>query len=270
MDTPTLRLPLHHQAFIDRFIAACVADTRIVAAFLGGSYAKGTADAHSDLDLCVITTDAAFDEFFAEREVFVRHLGDLLFLEQFNLPNLVFLLYADGVEGELWFASEHRFDHIQCGPYVALFDPSGFLAGKTFPQPVLEPAEQTEAVRSQVTVFWHDMSHFVTALARGQHWWAHGQLEELRGICMNLALLHHNAANGAEGFWKIDKVLSDKELAPLRATYGFFDRDGLIGAADTLIRYYQDLAHSLVLAHNLEYPFQLERVLLERLEEVRA
>jgi predicted nucleotidyltransferase len=60
MASPATQLAPNHQAFIDRFVAACQADERVVAAFLGGSYAKGTADAHSDIDLCVLTPDASF------------------------------------------------------------------------------------------------------------------------------------------------------------------------------------------------------------------
>ena len=42
MDVQT-RQPLpHHQAVIDRFVAACQADARVVAAFLYGSHASGT------------------------------------------------------------------------------------------------------------------------------------------------------------------------------------------------------------------------------------
>ena len=48
---------------MNRFVAACQADERVVAAFLGGSYARGTADAYSDLDLCLITTDEAYEDF---------------------------------------------------------------------------------------------------------------------------------------------------------------------------------------------------------------
>ena len=40
-----------HRAIVDRFVAACRADERVLAAILAGFYARGTADAHSDLDL---------------------------------------------------------------------------------------------------------------------------------------------------------------------------------------------------------------------------
>ena len=57
-----------------------------VATFLGGSYARGSADAHSDLDLCVITTDGALEEFLAaipefrvaEGAVVQTHTGGIL------------------------------------------------------------------------------------------------------------------------------------------------------------------------------------------------
>ncbi|HEX6383969.1 MAG TPA: nucleotidyltransferase domain-containing protein [Anaerolineae bacterium] len=49
----------NHQIVIDRFVASCRADERVVAAFLGGSYARGAADEYSDLDLYLITTDRA-------------------------------------------------------------------------------------------------------------------------------------------------------------------------------------------------------------------
>jgi hypothetical protein len=44
-------LPANHQAVLDRFVAACHADSRVVAAFLRGSHVTGLADVYSDLDL---------------------------------------------------------------------------------------------------------------------------------------------------------------------------------------------------------------------------
>ena len=74
MDPTGIKLPSHHQAVLDRFVAACQADERVVAAFLAGSYARGGADTYSDLDLGLITTDDAFEGFIASREAFVRQL----------------------------------------------------------------------------------------------------------------------------------------------------------------------------------------------------
>ena len=57
-DSPDIELPHGHRVVLDRFVAACRADERVVAAFLSGSYAGGAADEYSDLDLGVIITAA--------------------------------------------------------------------------------------------------------------------------------------------------------------------------------------------------------------------
>src|SRR5262245_4717018 len=101
MDMQDIHLRHNHQGFVNRFVAACQADERVVATFLGGSYAKRTADAYSDIDLCLITTDAAYDDFIATRERFLRRLGELVFLEDFEHANVAFFIYSDDTEGEL-------------------------------------------------------------------------------------------------------------------------------------------------------------------------
>ena len=101
MDPQAQQLPRKQQAVINRFVAACEADERVVAAFLGGSYARGTADAYSDLDLGLITTDDAYEDFLAGREAFIRLLGEPVFLESFGLAHIAFFIFADVTECEL-------------------------------------------------------------------------------------------------------------------------------------------------------------------------
>src|SRR5205823_3683423 len=84
MNAQEIQPPQHHQLVLNRFVAACQADERVVAAFLGGSYAKGTADAYSDLDLGLIITDEAYGDFKASRQAFIRRLGEPVFLEDYQ------------------------------------------------------------------------------------------------------------------------------------------------------------------------------------------
>src|SRR5262249_5596381 len=48
-DSPAMQ-PHNYQAVMNRFVAACQADERVVAATLYGSYARDEADAYSNLD----------------------------------------------------------------------------------------------------------------------------------------------------------------------------------------------------------------------------
>jgi predicted nucleotidyltransferase len=273
MNPQNLQPPRHHRRFIDRFVAACQADARVAAAFLGGSYATGTADAYSDLDLSVIATDAAYEDFYAGRAAFLGGLGEVVFLEDFDLPNIAFCILSDGVEFELWFGSENRCEHLHSGPYQVLLDKTGILAGADFPPEEPSLAEQREMLRRLIAWFWHDMSHFITAMARNQLWWAHGQLEALRNYCINLARLRANFLDpdvGSEAYFKVERAVPIAMLAPLEPTYCPLERGAMLGAAQAIVSLYQEQAQELAQTHELAYPAGLERVMLERLERVLA
>src|SRR5439155_24841530 len=156
--------PYEQQAVLRRFVEACEGDERVVAAFLGGSFAAGTADEYSDLDIYAITADEAYDDFFAQRQAFMRRLGEPVFLEDFNdfgFDMLIFT-FADGVEGELALARESHFAHIHGGPYEVLVDKKGLLAGAVFPLLAPSEADQRQTLPRLTHWFWEDVSHFIT------------------------------------------------------------------------------------------------------------
>src|SRR5438874_12609017 len=144
MDAQERQQPHHHQVVMNRFVAACQADERVVAAFLGGSYARGTPDAYSDLDLGLIVADEAYNGFLAGREAFILLLGEPVFLEDYHGSgaDFVFFIFSDGTEGELALGSESNFTHIHSGPYRVLLDKKSILAGAVFSWP-----DPTQAVQ---------------------------------------------------------------------------------------------------------------------------
>ena len=151
-----MQMPNHYQEILDRFVAACQADERIVAAFLGGSYAEGRADKYSDLDLFFITTDQAYETFLAERASFIRRLGEPWFLEDFGRSHGYFVIFSNGADCEIWFGRQSQFHDIHGGSYKVLLDKEGILAGEVFPIHVADPAEQIEILRRQLAWFWHE------------------------------------------------------------------------------------------------------------------
>jgi hypothetical protein len=258
----------HHQVVLHRFVAACQADARVVAAFLHGSYARGTADAYSDLDLGLITTDAAYEDFCAGREAFLRLLGEPVFLEDFGSTVTVFFMLADGTEGELAVGCESQFHHMHGGPYRVLLDKQRLLAGAVFPWHEPAQAEQVETLRRLICWFWHDLSHCTTALGRGQLWWAYGQLEALRLHCVNLARLQQNFSVRADGYEKVEQAIPVEQLAPLQATCCPLEYGAMLQAALVIVRFYRELAPLLAQTHGITYPAALERAMYGRLEKL--
>jgi hypothetical protein len=271
MDSQELQQPQNHQVIMNRFVAAGLADERVVAAFLGGSKARGTADVYSDLDFGLITTDEAYDDFTASREAFIRRLGEPVFLEDYHGggADFVFFIFSDGTEGELALGRESHFTHIHVGPYRVLLDKKGILAGAVFSWHEPAQAEQIETLRRLINWFWHDLSHhFITPMARGQLWSAYGALEELRLTCVNLARLRQNFQDATEGYEKVEQALPVEQLAPLQATFCPMERGAMLQAALLIVRFYQELAPPLAQTHGILYPADLARVLYDRLEQL--
>lgn len=265
--------PPPFKAILDRFVAACRADERVAAALLVGSYTRGAADAHSDLDLFLITDDAAYDDFTAGRDDFVRALGEPLFREDFDLPDIVFLIFPDGAEVEIHFAPAARLGAILDEPHWSLLDKRGLLAAPPAPYAAAGTSQSTDALRRQIAWFWHDLSHFINAVARGQLWWAAGQLEVLRRITVNLLRLRHNLNDpdvGSDPWFKIDTALPAGDLAPLQETYAPVEREAMLAAARVLVDLYRALAAPLAETHGLAYPAELDRLMTARLEALDA
>ena len=135
------------------------------------------------------------------------------------------------------------------------------LAGAVFSGYEPAQAEQIERLRRLVAWFWHDLSHFITAMRRGQLWWAYGQLEELRRYCVNLARLRHDFSVEPEGYEKVEQALPVEQLAALDATYGPLEHGAMLRAGLVIVRFYRDHAPLLARVHGIPYPDHLERVM---------
>ncbi len=266
-----IQLQPNQQIFVNQFIRACQADDRILAAFLGGSNAKGYADQYSDIDVCVITTDDSFENFYNQRESFLQLLGELVFLEDFGIANIAFCIFADGTEGEVNFGSEGRLDQIHSGPFRILVDKKNILTEAVFPEREPDPSRQLEELRMNVFGFWHEMSHFITAIGRGKLWWARGQLGALRSICVNLARLQNNFSDegvGEEPYFKIEYAIDVEKLSPLETTFCPMEKNAMLESVQGIVQFYKEIAPHLAQSHTIPYPKNLEKVMVERLEKL--
>ena len=259
------------EVVLDRFVAACSGDERIVAAFLAGSAATGEADEHSDLDLYAIVPDDDLDEVVDDRERLIEQLGDALFLEDFGHDDLVFAILSDGTDIELHFVREGVLDRVRSGPHRVLVDDHGVLAGVTFPFPEFDRATQAEELRDVVMWFWHDLSHFAAAIDRGHLWWAAGQLEALRAYCVRLARVEHGAEPMPdEPYWKLDAEMPTAPLDPLRSTFVTLERAAMLDAARTLLAFLRSRAPAIAETLGLTYPEPLDRLAGARLLDLDA
>jgi predicted nucleotidyltransferase len=261
----------NHEAILDKFVKACQLDDRIAAALLVGSYVKGRADEHSDLDLYVFTTQEAYEDFAATRESFMRQLGEPLFMEDFGLPDIVFLIFPDGSEVEVSYVRESEISYVVNAPFKVLLDKKDIMVSAMPRERQVDLGGQREKLRRLIDWFWHELSHFITAMGRGQLWWAQGQLEALRSKCVNLACLRNNFSDpgvGDEPYFKIENSLPVEQLAALQGTFAPMEENAMLKAGFEIVQFFRELAPPLAQMHGLPYPQGLERVMMERLKKL--
>ena len=262
------RPPRDHSVVVSRFAEACEADDRIIAGLLGGSRARGEADEFSDVDLCAITTDDALESVISGREALIRSIGEPLFLEDFGLDRIAFFILGDGTDVELFFEREGALERLEVGPFQTLVDKRGILGGAEFPFSRPDPGEQRERLRETVMWFWHDLSHFLAAVGRGDLWWAYGQLEALRRYCVNLVRIRHGVEAQEEVYEKLSKEVPVSELSALGSTFCPMERDAMLEAGLRIVAFFREHAPRIAEANGVAYPTQLARTKSARLEEL--
>jgi predicted nucleotidyltransferase len=262
------RAPRDQPGVVFRFAEACEADDRIIAGLLGGSRARGEADEFSDIDLYAITTDDALENVMSSRDAFVRRLGDPLFLEDFGLDRIAFCILRDGTDVELHFEREGALKRLEVGPFQTLVDKRGVLGRAEFPFSRPDPDEQRERLRETVMWFWHDLSHFLAAMGRGDLWWAYGQLEALRRYCVNLVRIRHGVEAQGEAYEKLSKEVPVGELTELASTLCALQRDAMLESGVRIVAFFREHAPRIAKANGVAYPIDLARLKSTRLEEL--
>ncbi len=123
-------------------------------------------------------------------------------------------------------------------------------------------------LRQILVWFWHELSHFISAIGRGELWWAAGQLEALRGHCVNLVRIEHGAFAGEEPYEKLDRTIDTAALSPIAQTFAPMERDALLRAAHDLVRFYTEKAPGVAEANGATYPVELADLMVKRLDDL--
>ncbi len=256
---------------VEAFRRAAVDDSRVVAAFIGGSYATDAWDEYSDLDLYLIADDARYAEVVADRLSFLEVMGTIVLAEDFDgfgFDMVVFML-ANGVEGELGFAHRSEFTHIHGGSYGVLEDPEGLLDGVTFPLQGPTPEQRSRTLRRTVAWFWRQLSLFATAARRGRAWTAYGYLEQARREALDLVWWMDAPASWPGGYEKIEVFPGLERLSAIATTFGGLKPREQRQAAFVLARFMAERGRLACANEGCAYPDLLETAVTEKLRSLR-
>jgi len=258
--------PDNLQEVLARFQIACQADSRIAAAFVGGSLATGTADEYSDLDLYLITHDSEYANFLATHVSFMHQLGEPIFLEDFNGFgfDMVLFVFKDGAKGELALARVSSFQHIHHGPFRVLIDKLALLKGVTFPIERVPFDEQRCNLEKSLKSFWRYLYLLTGELGRRRLLTAARYFDGMRRQLLQVCRLSVDFAD-AGGHPPFESLLPQQLAHELSQTYFRLEREEMVLAAQQTVSLFQQVAKPLAQVHGVQYPESLELVVLERL-----
>ncbi|MEE9615658.1 MAG: aminoglycoside 6-adenylyltransferase [Anaerolineae bacterium] len=260
--------PENLQEAVERFRALCQADPRIVAAFVGGSLATGTADEYSDIDVYLIVADEAYASFFADRAAFMRQLGDPVFLEDFDGFgfDMVLFIFEDGIKGELALAKASSFLHIHGGAYRVLVDETGLLKGVTFPIERVPVEEQRQNLIEHLKFFWRGFLVMSQALGRGNLLSAATYLEGVRRRLVSVCRLAVDFQDGG-GHPRLEAMLPSHLQEALCGAFPLVEREAMVEAARRMADLFQQVARPLAAQQKIDYPDALEQTVLAWFDE---
>jgi predicted nucleotidyltransferase len=246
-----------------RLGALCRADPRIVAAFVGGSLATGTADKYSDIDAYLIIADEAYDNFLGERAAFMGQLGDPVYLEHFDGFgfDMVLFIFADGIKGELALAKASSFLHIHNGPHRVLVDKTGLLDGVNFPIERVPIEEQRQNLLRCIKSFWRGFLVLSQALGRGNLLSAATYLEGVRRELVSVCRL---SVDFQAAGWhpRLEVMLPPHLQEALLDAFPPAEKTAMVRAARRMAGLFQEVARPLAVQQEVVYPDALERVVL--------
>lgn len=153
--------------FIERLTAKAVADPRIRAAWLEGSFGRGVADRWSDVDAHLLIREEALDSFRAQVEAWLAEIRPLVLFRLLFGGQMVNAMTDQGLRLDVWL---HQGDTAETteGRAQVLHQEEGTLAWQPEPDSHLtHDAAQAELERT-IPEFWRCIAMLPVALGRDE------------------------------------------------------------------------------------------------------
>lgn len=208
------------QSALDGVLAACRADERIDALLGAGSLVTGGFDAHSDLDLVLVTRADAHAGVMAGRIGFAAGLGPLLTCftgEHVGEPRLLICLYGPPlVHVDLKFVTASDLGGAVERPQV-LWAREPAAMERRVAEMALKPAGRDAQWFEDRAWTW--LHYSATKLARGEYFEALSGLDFFRDVVLG-PMLRRNAGDQPRGLRRIEGLPGARErLLPTLAGY---------------------------------------------------
>jgi hypothetical protein len=250
-------------AAVENFRHVAERDSRVLAAFLGGSLASGLADQYSDIDMYYIIDPSGYESFHSSVKSLIDGLGPVAYFDEHNNFgfDLVLFMLTDGTKGELALGTSDKLNVMHAEPFKVLVDKRNILKDVQLPyEKMLEGEALRKDVEKQLRWYWYWYGIVLTASARDRLWSAQSALNTMRNHLFNLLKYAYDLRPGE----KIDKSLPRPLLIELGKTLPTLDPSSMKAAAASMTIILKRETENLLKTTGAKYPGVFEKTVLER------
>jgi hypothetical protein len=226
--------------------AATEADGRIVAAWLEGSFAAGTADAFSDIDLhCAVTDDSA-DWFAAHWAGIARQIAPVVLAGPIPGVRGGYVITPEWLHLDLVFHLRSQCEPSRLTAVSPLFDRTGALLpvgpAATAPSVGSSAAREPYFPADAVNLYFYFLGNLAVVLGRGEVLMAANGAIMRRDFGLVPVMLAENGVRKHDGHKRLNRYLTERQLGfleslpPLSATRDSVIRFDQLVAADFISR----------------------------------
>jgi hypothetical protein len=222
---------------VDRLLTAVTADERFVGVTLGGSAARGSADAHSDLDLVLVCRDGDHDALMDERQALAASIGPLLVAftgEHVGEPRLLIALYGPPllhVDLKL-VARRDAGERVEDG--LLLHERDGAVRSAWATTPARWPQPDPQWIEDR---FWVWVHYGATKIARGELFECLDLLAMMRSAVLGPLLARNAGEPRPQGVRRIERI-APAAVERLAATVGDHSVSGCAAALAATVEIY--------------------------------
>lgn len=210
------------ERLIERAAAVTRADDRILAAWLGGSFGNGTADAYSDVDLHCLVGDESVDWFREHWADLARQISPLVLATP--IPGIIggYTLTPQWLHLDLVIHPRSGFDPASAAGLRPLFD----RTGDTLPPPAAPPRPgpgEPYFPAAAVDFYFYLLGNLAVVLGRGEIVLASNGAVMRRDVGLVPVMLAENGVHKTDGNKRLNVYLSGEQrsflegLPPVRA-----------------------------------------------------
>jgi Streptomycin adenylyltransferase len=231
-----------------RLIAACrvgEAEPDVIGMAIAGSFAEGTADSFSDLDLRVVLKEGSFERLFSRREDFARACGPLIAAftgEHVGESHLLITLYDDMIHVDYLFVELADAPTRNDGRTVQVLWQRDPRVTAALSRPVrTDPAADLAYLEARV---WTWTWYIQSKILRGELWEAAAGVAMIReAVLFRLLALRRGIRYRGSRF--AEQVVGEY-AGDFNSTLSSLDRESLLEALRTAVKLYVELADPLL------------------------